>query len=200
MTNQDLVNRLSELVDKMTAKTLALSPKQIVDEQLEQELTRLTEMVQQQIEKGLISQERSQAALALISGIYLWNGNMDSSHTISQDLENRTGSYLHGILHRMEPDFPNAKYWFRMAGGHTNGDLLQQKTLELLRESTTGNETLYWRFMQKTAWNPELLTDIVAAAALQTPGTEDEVPLLEQIQAMELRLLLEVVIRELDKG
>jgi hypothetical protein len=199
MTNQDLVSCLSELVDKMTANTLALSPKQIVDGQLEQELTRLSALVQEQKETGLISQERSQAALALISGLYLWNGNMDSSHTISQDLENRTGSYLHGILHRMEPDFSNAKYWFRMAGGHPNGDLLQQKTLEILRESTSGNEALYRKFKQKTTWNPELLTDMVAAAALQTRGTEDEVLLLERIQAIELRLLLEVVLRELDK-
>jgi hypothetical protein len=195
MKNQELVSRLSELADMMTAHTLAISPKEIVDEQLEQELTGLTEMVKQQVEKGLISEERSLAALALISGLYLWNGNMESSHTISQDLENRTGSYLHGILHRLEPDYPNAKYWFRMAGGHPDGDLLQKETLKLLRES--GNEALYLRFTQKTGWNPGLLTDMVEAA-LQTRGT-GELPLLERIQTMELRLLLEAVLRELDK-
>jgi hypothetical protein len=197
MTNQDLVRHLSELVDKMTANKLALSPNQIADEQLEQELTRLTEMVQQQIRTGLISRERSQAALALISGLYLWNGSLDNSHNISQDLENSTGSYLHGILHRIEPDFSNAKYWFRMAGGHPVGELLQQKTLELLREPTSGNEALYRRFMQKMAWHPELLTDM-AEAASQTRWIGDEVPLLERIQAMELQLLLEAVLRELD--
>jgi hypothetical protein len=197
MTNQDLVRHLSELVDKMTANKLALSPNQIADEQLEQELTRLTEMVQQQIRTGRISRERSQAVLALISGLYLWNGSLDNSHNISQDLENSTGSYLHGILHRIEPDFSNAKYWFRMAGGHPVGELLQQKTLELLREPTSGNEALYRRFMQKMAWHPELLTDM-AEAASQTRWIGDEVPLLERIQAMELQLLLEAVLRELD--
>jgi hypothetical protein len=197
MTNQDLVSHISELVDKMTANKLALSPNQIADEQLEQELTRLTERVQQQVKTGLVSRERSQAALALISGLHLWNGSLDNSHTISQDLENRTGSYLHGILHRMEPDFSNAKYWFRMAGGHPAGELLQQKTLELLREPASGNEALYRRFMQKTAWHPELLTDMVEEAS-QTHSTGDDVALLEQIQALELQLLLEVVLRELD--
>jgi hypothetical protein len=181
----------------MTANKLALSPNQIADEQLEQELTRLTEMVQQQIRTGRISRERSQAVLALISGLYLWNGSLDNSHNISQDLENSTGSYLHGILHRIEPDFSNAKYWFRMAGGHPVGELLQQKTLELLREPTSGNEALYRRFMQKMAWHPELLTDM-AEAASQTRWIGDEVPLLERIQAMELQLLLEAVLRELD--
>jgi hypothetical protein len=197
MTTQDLVRHLSELVDKMTANKLALSANQIADEQLEQELTRLTEMVQQQIRTGRISRERSQAVLALISGLYLWNGSLDNSHNISQDLENSTGSYLHGILHRIEPDFSNAKYWFRMAGGHPVGELLQQKTLELLREPTSGNEALYRRFMQKMAWHPELLTDM-AEAASQTRWIGDEVPLLERIQAMELQLLLEAVLRELD--
>jgi hypothetical protein len=179
-------------VDMMAVNTITLSPKEIVDEQLEQELTGLTEMVKQQVEKGLISDERSLAALTLISGLYLWNGNMESSHTISQDLENRTGSYLHGILHRLEPDYSNAKYWFRMAGGHPDGDLLQKETLKLLQES--GNEALYLRFTQKTGWNPILLTDMVEAA-LQTRGTEDEVLLLEQIQTIELRLLLKAVLK-----
>jgi hypothetical protein len=195
MKNQELVSRLSELADMMTAHTLAISPKEIVDEQLEQELTRLTEMVQQQIEKGLVSVIRSQAALALISGLFLWNGSMDSSHTISQDLENRTGSYLHGLLHRLEPDYPNAKYWFRMAGGHPNGDQLQVETLKLLRESE--DEALYRRFTQKTEWNPGLLTDIVEEA-LQTRGNGD-LSLLERIQTLELRLLLEAVLQELNK-
>jgi hypothetical protein len=189
MTNLDLLSRLAELVEIITVDTLALAPKHIVDKQLEEELNLLNKQVQQQQGTGQISRERSQAALGLISGLYLWNGNLDSSHTISQDLENRTGSYLHGILHRMEPDYSNAKYWFRMAGGHPEGERLQQETLNLLLDSTTGNEELYQRFSHSKGWNPALLTDQVEEALRKGKST-DEVTLLERIQAIELRLLL----------
>ena len=57
-------------------------------------------------------------ALAAVSGLLLWNGNLDRSHTISQGIENPTGSYWHGIMHRMEGDYWNAKYWFRRVGRH----------------------------------------------------------------------------------
>jgi hypothetical protein len=189
MTNLELLSRLTELVEIMTADTLALAPKHIVDKQLDQELNMLYKQVQQQLGTSQISRERSQATLGLISGLYLWNGNLDSSHTISQDLENRTGSYLHGILHRMEPDYSNAKYWFRMAGGHPDGEQLQHETLKLLQDSTSGNASLYLRFSHNKGWDPGLLTDLVEET-LRKGKSAVEVTLLERIQAIELRLLL----------
>ncbi|MBI1923612.1 hypothetical protein HYR99_05125, partial [Candidatus Poribacteria bacterium] len=50
-------------------------------------------------------------ASAVQSGLLLWNDALDISHTISQRIENTTGSYWHGIMHRREPDYSNAKYW-----------------------------------------------------------------------------------------
>jgi hypothetical protein len=193
MTNLDLLCRLTELVEIMTADTLALAPKHIVDKQLDEELNMLNKQVQQQLETGQISRERSDAAMGLIAGLYLWNGNLNNSHTISQDLENRTGSYLHGILHRMEQDYSNAKYWFRMAGGHPEGKQLQQESLRLIH----GNKALYQRFSQNKGWNPGMLTDMVEDA-LKKGKTGEEEPLLERIQAIELRLLLKAVFQEMD--
>ena len=53
-----------------------------------------------------------------ISGLWLIAGDLDRSHTISQDLPSAEGSFLHGIMHRREGDFSNAKYWFRRVGSH----------------------------------------------------------------------------------
>ena len=53
---------------------------------------------------------------AVISGLWLLAGDIDRSHTLSQDISSREGSYLHGIMHRREGDFGNAKYWFRRVG------------------------------------------------------------------------------------
>lgn len=55
---------------------------------------------------------------SLISGLWLLAGDIDRSHTISQDLPSAEGSFLHGIMHRREQDFGNSKYWFRRVGSH----------------------------------------------------------------------------------
>jgi hypothetical protein len=53
-----------------------------------------------------------------LSGLWLIAGDIHRSHSISQDLGSVEGSFLHGIMHRREKDFGNAKYWFRRVGSH----------------------------------------------------------------------------------
>jgi len=57
-------------------------------------------------------------ALACMAGLWLHHDFFDESHAISQDLDTIEGSYWHGILHRREPDYGNAKYWFQRVGEH----------------------------------------------------------------------------------
>lgn len=52
------------------------------------------------------------------SGLWLLAGDLDRSHRISQDDSSPEGSFWHGIMHRREGDFSNAKYWFRRVGEH----------------------------------------------------------------------------------
>jgi hypothetical protein len=52
------------------------------------------------------------------SGLWLLAGDLTRSHEISQEIESAEGSFWHGIMHRREGDFGNAKYWFRRVGNH----------------------------------------------------------------------------------
>jgi hypothetical protein len=58
-----------------------------------------------------VSRDPARDAIAL-----LWHDHLDIAHGKVQELESRLGMHLHGIMHRREGDYGNAKYWFRRAG------------------------------------------------------------------------------------
>ncbi len=54
---------------------------------------------------------------ALVRGGLLYAVDaLDVAHRIFQDEPSDLGSYWHGMMHRREGDFDNARYWFRRAG------------------------------------------------------------------------------------
>ena len=60
------------------------------------------------------------------SGLWLLAGDLDRSHSISQSIESKNGSFWHGIMHRREGDFGNAKYWFRKVGTHPAFEMIER--------------------------------------------------------------------------
>ena len=61
----------------------------------------------------------------LCAGLWLYVDDLDRSHVISQGIENSTGSFWHGIMHRREGDFWNSHYWFRRVGNHPAMKLIE---------------------------------------------------------------------------
>jgi hypothetical protein len=78
------------------------------------------------------------AARCCLAGLWLAHDFLDESHTISQDIDTPDGSYWHATMHRREPDYSNAKYWFRRVGRHpvftslarASHDLAQRQSLD----------------------------------------------------------------------
>lgn len=136
-----------------------------------------------------------EAGLSLQAGFYLWNGSLDRSHTIAQEIETPTGSYWHGLMHRMEGDYSNAKYWFRLVGGHPAMASLPSKLLALLEEthaqgmlqaSPAGQRVLL--AAEQAQWAPYSFIDAVAETE-RGQGTGDMRSLLEAMQHAELAAL-----------
>lgn len=47
------------------------------------------------------------------------SGDWDASHKIAQDYSDSTANWIHAVLHKIEGDEWNSKYWYaRTAGRH----------------------------------------------------------------------------------
>jgi hypothetical protein len=49
-------------------------------------------------------------------GLFYAVDAIHEAHSVFQDASGDLGSYWHGMMHRREGDFENARYWFRRAG------------------------------------------------------------------------------------
>ena len=128
---------------------------------------------------------------AIKSGLLLWNDALDESHTISQGLMNETGSYWHGIMHRREPDYPNAKYWFGRVSTHPIFPALHERALELLKEIPSPSDALAdigQTIASQENWDAYQLIDWCEAT--EGDSDSDVTRFLQQVQVKEIKLLL----------
>jgi hypothetical protein len=63
----------------------------------------------------LIAESEVSADSLVAASLWLRVGIIEPAHEIVQDDSTQNGSYLHGVVHRLEGDYWNAKYWFRHA-------------------------------------------------------------------------------------
>lgn len=134
-------------------------------------------------------------AACCVAGLWLWNNFLDESHALSQEIDTAEGSYWHGVMHRREGDFSNAKYWFRRVGRHPIFEPARVVAADLIAHAedhvgSLANDPLAVgldAFAQAAAWNPNTFIDLCERAA------RDETPakaLLKKIAAAESDLLL----------
>ncbi|NOU97959.1 hypothetical protein GC093_32740 [Paenibacillus sp. LMG 31456] len=179
---------VQKLWDKLSEHRPSLYPAEEWDDLLDIRIAKLPM-------QGMDSQQTVYAS-SVKAGLHLLNESLDKSHELSQEIHNPTGSYWHGIMHRMEGDYSNAKYWFRQVGAHTAfaAVLEQAKYLyhqfeaDSIQSATLKGQLA--KLMAGSEWDPYLFIDVVQQQ-VNVAQEEQAEGLLLEIQWIEMKQLLQ---------
>ena len=128
------------------------------------------------------------------SALFLYFSDLDRSHTISQNILSTTGSFLHGIMHRQEPDFSNAKYWFRKVSNHEVFPALRQAALERwVAAGDSNSATLSASVESRSTWDAFWFVD--QCEAVKRGGVAEMETALMEAQRVEWQLLFDYCYR-----
>ncbi len=118
----------------------------------------------------------------------LYHDHHNEAHDLVQDMIDAEGALIHAIVHRREPDFWNARYWYRRVGDHPIYRQLTPRVGQLAgTDATTG---LAKRLVLSGTLDPLAVVDALETVVRQ-PATDPVVLFLRRLQHAEFEALLE---------
>lgn len=196
-----MMNRLKvdDIMKQLKARTKpqALTPKQIWRQDIHQAITEL----------DWEDAQTDPAVIALMAGLHLLNDNLSDSHSYCQQIEYEpTGDYWHAIMHRMEQDYWNSKYWFRQAGSHPVKQAMPRKAADYLKQRAELDRLprdtmtdMLTRFRDQESWNSSDFVDLVEMQE-KGRGTETTRSILEGLQQIEMLALMDYTYQKVYSG
>lgn len=115
----------------------------------------------------------------------LWHDHLDAGHARVQDLPGADAAFVHGIMHRREPDYGNARYWFHRVGAHPAFEDLADVAAPILAE----RPALPHRLIREGRWDSFAFVEAVATVAGREAGGASETEVLRLLQREESLVL-----------
>ena len=129
---------------------------------------------------------RTDDAKAMLAGLWLYFDYLDESHTISQSLDNPTGSFWHAIMHRREGDFGNSKYWYARCQNHPALATIAAAAGKHVNQMPADKSLLR---LVATGWNPSAFVDL--AQAVHESPSDPRHALAVALQRLEWQILFD---------
>lgn len=150
----------------------------------------LAQLTAQTVLAGPVTNDH--AALAVLSGLWLWQDWIHESHALSQDIDSPTGSLWHAVMHRREGDFNNAKYWYGKSRNHPALAAMAKAGVALINDAPAADENA--RLIVRGGWDPYALTDFVESV-YDSPDHHPPVALARELQKLEFQILFDFTVK-----
>jgi hypothetical protein len=173
----------SEFIDRIL-RTENLLGKLTPSEPLDRDLVR---KIREADDATLVGEKQigKAGAFALVRGGLLYALDaLEPAHVIFQEAHGDLGSYWHGMMHRREADFDNARYWFRRAGVLPFFDRLHSAASEVSPDMA-----------RQSNWDPYLFTGQCEQAR---HGAEELVGEMRNLQRIEFDAIFDYCWRQSD--